>query len=306
MKQTFQDSVVILRQREKEHTDKLNQKLSTAALSVAPAFEKLLSDSLETVYASLSLEMQHIHDSTYRASMQLRDLEGNVETLRHDMQALVGNVQQANHAVEGGLQITLMTHEKQLQVAHAADGIASALNSLVEKAQTEIQSINGTATIMKESLLRDISDDGRFLHWSWFHAALIYCFKFISRADPDDLELPAFRVVFAIARLVWSLLGVASSGLMSVLVLLASKKRLFPADRSSASPDGRLHSDAHSGRLRHLGLATGGSASDCSMPDISPYWNFELRSAAADHRQRRPRTRFSRIPDRLYRPSSGV
>ncbi|KAL7284092.1 hypothetical protein ACG7TL_001372 [Trametes sanguinea] len=224
MKHAFEGSINGLKQELKEHTDELTQvelgmvnvmdQLSTAASFVAPVFEKLLADSIESVFSTVTLEMQHMHDLSAQGRLQLEGFRHDVEALQHDVHVLSGTVRQANNALEGGLQLSLIIQEKQSEVVHTTEDIASALNSIAQKAHAEMHSINGTAAAIKESLLKDISGDWRGLHWPWLQNALIHCFEYIAIADSGYLDLPAFRLMLTLIRVVWSLLGIASSGLM--------------------------------------------------------------------------------------------
>ncbi|KAI8986755.1 hypothetical protein BD414DRAFT_415921 [Trametes punicea] len=149
-----------------------------------------------------------------QAGVQLQHFGRDFQVFKHEVQVLLSSVRQANDALGVGLQISSSAQEKQFEVAQAAGEVALALNSLVQKARTEISSINVTAAAMKESLLQDISGPWRFKTWPWLETALIHCFKDVLNADLAFLDLPAFRVLCLAFRVLWSLLGFASSGLM--------------------------------------------------------------------------------------------
>ncbi|KAI0777286.1 hypothetical protein BD413DRAFT_174778 [Trametes elegans] len=111
------------------------------------------------------------------------------------------------------LQESRMAHEKQLEIAHAANEVGSALEELTERMHVEIQQINGTASALEESLLRAGSRDWNMMAWSWLETASVYCFKYIWR-DPTYLDTPAVRVALLFSRVLWSFMTLASSGLM--------------------------------------------------------------------------------------------
>ncbi|OSD08175.1 hypothetical protein PYCCODRAFT_392628 [Trametes coccinea BRFM310] len=179
--------------------------------------------------------MQHMHDLSAQGRLQLEGFRHDVEALQHDVHVLSGTVRQANNALEGGLQLSLIIQEKQSEVVHTTEDIASALNSIAQKAHAEMHSINGTAAAIKESLLKDISGDWRGLHWPWLQNALIHCFEYIAIADSGYLDLPAFRLMLTLIRVVWSLLGIASSGLMVCSPLILRTHAYFCFLRASLS-----------------------------------------------------------------------
>ncbi|KAI9065641.1 hypothetical protein FKP32DRAFT_1647319 [Trametes sanguinea] len=245
MKHEFESAIAALKQSSKDHNDELKQvevgmvnvmgQLATASSSVAPVFEKLLADSIESTYASVTLEMQHMHDLAAQGRLQLEGFRHGVEDLQHDVYALVGAVRQTNNVLEEGLEMSLMIREKQLDVVHASEAIASVLDRVSQKAHADMHSINGTAAAIIESLQKDISGDWRSLHWPWFRNVLIHCFEYISIADSGYLDLPAFRLMLTLVRVVWSLLGFASSGLMVCSLLTLRTHAYFCFRRAFSS-----------------------------------------------------------------------
>ncbi|KAI0827084.1 hypothetical protein BC628DRAFT_197728 [Trametes gibbosa] len=160
---------------------------------------------------------------------------------------------------------------------------------------------------MRDSL-RDISTSGdwNLVIWSWLEAASMYCVKSIWKVDVVYSDLPALRALFAFSRMLWWLLSVASSGMMSAFVLFASRRTVFARDDREhyAGDSSSLVLASHSSRssLSRSQAIASSSGADHAMSSVSEYsssaaTDILLPPAAVNSRHRRPR--ISRIPDRL-------
>ncbi|KAI0372101.1 hypothetical protein BV20DRAFT_143366 [Pilatotrama ljubarskyi] len=276
--------------------------LTMATSTIAPALETLLIQSLERAYASLNVKLQDMNGLSERVGSRFIHLEHDVELLQQGLHALIGNAEEAGYALATALQDTNVAHGKQLHLAQVTDEIAMALNRLVDTTQLEMQSINKTAAAMKESLLQGSAGDWYTSTWSWLAAASNYCYKYIWNEDSSFLDIPALRVLCLLFRVLWWILGLASSGLTSALVLLASR-RTWLVRNLAADPSNSLLApfDVQSPGARYLGsVATiKSSGSDCAFPGPGalPADNNVDFTGAGIHHRRRPR--ISRIPDRL-------
>ncbi|EIW55464.1 uncharacterized protein TRAVEDRAFT_49954 [Trametes versicolor FP-101664 SS1] len=161
----------------------------------------------------MDIKLHNMDMLSDRISLQFVGFERDLEIVRHGVRHLIGETQQAGEALADSVRESVVAHERQVAVAQATNDVVNALNGLVDKAHIEMENINGTASAMKESLLKDISGGWGVFTWSWLEAASVYSVKSLWNADVT-LDMPAFRALFVFSRMLWSLLGLASSGLM--------------------------------------------------------------------------------------------
>ncbi|KAI0360530.1 hypothetical protein OH77DRAFT_1392835 [Trametes cingulata] len=185
-----------------------------ATAAIAPAFQSLLTQSIERAYASLDVRLQDMDALSGRVGVQLMHLEREMELLQHGVHILIGDAEEAGYALATALQDANAAHEKQSHIAQIAHDVEAALDRLVDQTRIEMQSINETAAEMKESLLQGSSDAWGTMTWSWLEAASIHLLKYIWNEDSSFLDVPAFRILLLSFRVLWSVLGFVSSGLM--------------------------------------------------------------------------------------------
>ncbi len=105
--------------------------------------------------------------------------------LQQSVRHLIGETQEASDALADSIRGSVAAHERQVAVAQATDDVVTALNDLVDKAHIEMENINGTASAMKESLLKDISGGWGVFTWSWLEAASVYSVKYLWNGAQD-------------------------------------------------------------------------------------------------------------------------
>ncbi|KAL6305990.1 hypothetical protein BKA93DRAFT_191000 [Sparassis latifolia] len=126
----------------------------------------------------------------------------------------------------------------QLAATDSAVRLTEALTELTDKTHAEIEKINGTALAVKQGLLSGSFERETFgWYWStWGKAGVVYLLEIILRVNPVYLEyltgLPTVRMLALCFRLIWHLLQVSFSSLMSMAVLLISLKRWLPTLRN--------------------------------------------------------------------------
>lgn len=116
--------------------------------------------------------------------MASRDLIAFLK-LQQGVRHLIGETQQAGEALADSVRESVVAHERQVAVAQATNDVVNALNGLVDKAHIEMENINGTASAMKESLLKDISGGWGVFTWSWLEAASVYSVKYLWNGAQD-------------------------------------------------------------------------------------------------------------------------
>lgn len=196
--------------------EKSRIQLAVATLSIAPAINEMLTQTMEHVYSSMNVKLHDMDvlsvssiirltaDKCYNPTGSHRSPVRRLRArsrdhapcgcnksriaspdliaflkLKQGVRHLIGETQQAGEALADGVRESVVAHERQVAVAQATDDVAIALNGLVDKARIEMENINGTASAMKESLLKDISGGWGVFTWSWLEAASIYSVKYL-------------------------------------------------------------------------------------------------------------------------------
>ncbi|RPD65665.1 hypothetical protein L227DRAFT_218403 [Lentinus tigrinus ALCF2SS1-6] len=275
--------------------------LATATANVAPAMERLLSEQFDAALSSLIWRLEGIGALADQAGSRFMLLEQTFGDLQHVATTLFSDMRQAGADMEEHLRTSQTVQEKQLEIARAADDVSSVLSQVVVKAHVGMQELNETISEVKDSLRSVHHHDWAATLWVWFQDATL---QFL-RIHPGQ---PLFQALDGFLRVLRVLVALASSSLMSAVVLLTSVRNLFPKDRRQAEPQTSnsilpAASGTARARTKISGSTTEAYSSDLVSPALASAWlpSDSNSEQLPDSTNSRRRPRISRIPDRLCR-----
>ncbi|KAI0945380.1 hypothetical protein AcW1_001615 [Taiwanofungus camphoratus] len=240
----FRSSLSTLRQRSEEdqllmisRTDtaieSLAERHAASLASLVPTMERYLRSELDMVL-SLGREqfqgMLDIADATRTSLMLVGD---DVEAMHQSVIYLIAAASQAAAQLNIDVQQAELAQRAQIEASDSVMKLVDTLSELTNKTHAEIESINSTAAAVKESLIRTAVGINLGLDWlTWGKWATTYLLKMSLRLDPVHLEylaqLPVFRMLVAVGRVICYILQTSFSSIMSAIILLISIKRWLP------------------------------------------------------------------------------
>ncbi|GBE87534.1 Nuclear fusion protein [Sparassis crispa] len=268
------------------------------------AFEQSLRSNVEQLFFHMEEQHQNVFNVADTFRLRSAELSTNLEVMQESVIGLLLVTSQAVAELEMHVEQAHSANHAQLAATDSAVRLTEALTELTDKTHAEIEKINGTALAVKQGLLSGSFERETFgWYWStWGKAGVVYLLEIILRVNPVYLEyltgLPTVRMLALCFRLIWHLLQVSFSSLMSMAVLLISLKRWLPTLRN-------VNEEVCNNLAEFTGVLPKQQA--CRSPVGVAQWSSStpLRYGYDSYPvaiSRRQRPRVSRVPDRLCNP----
>ncbi|KAF9220743.1 hypothetical protein BS17DRAFT_298547 [Gyrodon lividus] len=234
-----------------------------------PSIRSSIASELSTVFALIKDESLRNLDVAELIQRQLGSLGGSLASMENSVQQLVGRIEDTSKLLESSLMQAQTAQSIQGDAMLSMSHFVETLDLLTQTTHAELEAINRTTTALTDSLKQSASS-------AWLKSALVSLFQLLPGMSQFDFVLSSqtLHLALRLINILWHTIRFSVSLLMSAFVLI-NAKRWMPSR-------GRIPSETKGISLSH--------PTQCVGPRTK-----------TSHRLFRPR--YSRIPDRLCRPS---
>ncbi|KAF8126220.1 hypothetical protein EV363DRAFT_1418934 [Boletus edulis] len=263
----------MLERVERDHSDHL--------LGFLPAIQSSITYELSTAFALIKDESLRNRDAAAHVERRMGLLESGLSALQNSLEQLTGVMDESSKLLEGSLMqarsASVIQGETMASMAHLMEGV----HLLSQTTHAELASINRTASALKESLIQAPSSE-------WLKAVVVTMLQHFPGMPLLNFAMDS-RTLQLVSRMVyvlWHGTRFFASLLVSAFILIGARGR--PPFGPRAAPGDR-----------EAGAQAGATTWET---DVKPPINRSTRPRTRLPR-RSVRSRYSRIPDRLCRPS---
>lgn len=202
-------------------------------------------------------------------------------------------------ALDGALSSAESLSQTHAEASHSTSQLIKTISLLTETTHSELERINASSNLLQQELLFVRRDDRKW--WQDLFIRVAQNFFYAEGTSPEYiLHIPLFRFLFSSLTLLWIVFRATFATLTStILILFFASRRVIKQSPSwtaaAASRWWSLPSQVKEPDVHYLAS---------KPPSSSAPSRYSIASSRA-YPYTRSRSRYSRIPDRLFCPTLG-